>query len=352
MNKRRIRLAFKLLSGFRPNKDFVKYVVNRVRVACFNPHKEVRVNYPTGLMLELGNRCNLHCIICPREYKYGKQMDQGFMSLENVYKIVDEVYPYLDSIGLTGLGETLLYPHLEEVVKYIKSKRKNLVISMSTNANFSGCVEKIAPLLPYLDSVQFSVDGVGSTYETIRPNTRFETIAENIKRIVSASDGNTEFVINTVITPENYDNIIPVIDFAQSVGIKFVNFNRINLASIPERDFEEHNKFFHSEEYRSVLKEFRERQKTMKGITFSEETDGNGGSFQDCTFPWYHQYITWDGYMVPCCAKPFPKEKNFGNVFEKGVMGVLNGDEFLEWRRLWQKNVTPGFCKHCNNIRL
>lgn len=28
--------------------------------------------------------------------------------------------PYLDSIGLTGLGETMMYPHLLDVLKHIK----------------------------------------------------------------------------------------------------------------------------------------------------------------------------------------------------------------------------------------
>ena len=56
-------------------------------------------------------------------------MNQGFMKPEQVYKIVDEIYPYLDSIGLTGLGETFLYPELLEVCKYIKEKRKDLVMS-------------------------------------------------------------------------------------------------------------------------------------------------------------------------------------------------------------------------------
>lgn len=351
MNRRRLKLVIKLILGVKPGMNLFRYLKNRIKVLLFNPHKETVVNYPTGLMLELGNKCNLHCTICPREYIYGKQMDLGFMPLDNACKIIDEVYPYLDSIGLTGLGETLLYPHLKEVVLYIKSKRKNLIITISTNANFPGCVEKIVPLLPYLDNVQFSVDGVGSTYETIRPNTSFDQIEKNIRQIVK-SGKDTEFMINTVITPENYTNIIPVIDFAESIGIKYVNFNRINLASIPERDFNSHNTFFHSDEYRAILNEFRKRQAKNPGITFSDETAEGGGSFQDCTFPWYHQYITWDGYMVPCCAKPFPKEKNFGNVFERGVMGVLNGEEFLAWRRLWQKNITPGFCKHCNTIRL
>ena len=71
-------------------------------------------------MIELGNVCNLHCNICPREYEYGKRMDIGFMPLDNAKNIQDQMIPYLDSIGLTGLGETMMYPHLLDVLKHIK----------------------------------------------------------------------------------------------------------------------------------------------------------------------------------------------------------------------------------------
>jgi len=87
-----------------------------------NPHKQIVLPYPTGIMLELGNRCNLHCIICPREYRYGKNMDQGFMPLDRAYKVVDELYPYLDSIGLTGLRNTIVSAYVGSGTIYQKEK--------------------------------------------------------------------------------------------------------------------------------------------------------------------------------------------------------------------------------------
>lgn len=353
MNKRHLFLATKMLKSKIFDRNIFRYGVNKIRAMRLNPHKQAVLPYPTGIMLELGNRCNLHCIICPREYRYGKNMDQGFMPLENAYQVIDELYPYLDSIGLTGLGETLLYPHLLEVVQYIKNKNKSIIITISTNANFTGCVDKIKPLLPYLDNVQFSVDGIGSVYETVRPNTHFEDIAENIRQIVELGRKDTIFMINTVITRENYLDLPKVVEFADSLNIRFVTFTRINLASIPEFDRKEYTAFFHSQAYKDLLAEFTKLQKTHPDIMFSEETKEGTGAFQNCMYAWHHQYITWDGYMVPCCSKPFPKEINFGNVFtDGGVMKVLNGNKYLAWRHLWQRNETPDFCSYCNSICL
>lgn len=353
ITKRHIQLGLKWLKGMRPNYQLLLYLQNQLRWMRFDKHQKVVIPYPKGIMLELGNRCNLHCITCPREYQFGKQMDQGFMPLENAKKIIDELAPYLTSIGLTGLGETLLYPHLLEVVQYIKQKRPNLITTISTNAHFVGCVEKMIPLLPYLDSVQFSVDGVGAVYETIRPNTDFAFIEDNIRRIVQAGNGNTSFMINTIITPENCAGLENIIDFADQLGIPYVNYDRINLASIKELDRKAYTQFFHGETYRQLLAALDEKTGKHPGLTFNHETQEGQGCFQDCSFPWFHQFITWDGYMVPCCIKPFPKEHNFGNVFtDGGVMTVLNSPKYQAWRKLWQKNQTPKFCEQCNNICL
>ena len=71
-------------------------------------------------------------------------------------------------------------------------------------------------------------------------------------------------------------------------------------------------------------------------------------SFQKCRFPWSHFYICWDGFIAPCCAKPFPKELNFGNVFENGVLNVLNSKKYRNFRTLWYKNQAPNFCNKCH----
>ena len=56
--------------------------------------------------------------------------------------------------------------------------------------------------------------------------------------------------------------------------------------------------------------------------------------------------------MTPCCAKPFPKELNFGNVFETSLMQCLNSKEYRQFREMWYKNETPEFCKKCHVVDL
>jgi MoaA/NifB/PqqE/SkfB family radical SAM enzyme len=55
-------------------------------------------------MFEVTNHCNLGCITCPREYAFGHAMAKGSIDLDKMKKVIDEVAPYIDSIGLTGIG--------------------------------------------------------------------------------------------------------------------------------------------------------------------------------------------------------------------------------------------------------
>jgi radical SAM protein with 4Fe4S-binding SPASM domain len=55
----------------------------------------------------------------------------------------------------------------------------------------------------------------------------------------------------------------------------------------------------------------------------------------------------WDGYIPPCCAKPFPKELNFGNVFQDGLINTLNSKDFQNFRNIWLNKEYPEFCNKC-----
>jgi len=301
-------------------------------------------------MLELGNVCNLHCRMCPREYEYGKQMDVGFMPKEKAMSIIDEAYPYLTSIGLTGLGETLLHPHLLEIMQYIKQKKPAVIITISTNAHFNGYLEKMMPLLQYTDNIQFSVDGVGDIYEKMRPNTHFDNIKENIRATIKASQQyGCSFMINFVVTKTNYTDMCNVVRLADELNINSLNFNCVSVASMPNQPRSYYD-FFKSEEYLSEVAKVKELAEQYPQIEVTGMCYPYQASFHDCNFPWEYPYITWDGYYVPCCGKPFPKLLNFGNVFEEGLMPVLNSKKAQAFRRLWQKNTAPSFCHNCQLV--
>ena len=350
MNGRRLKKAIKRLSHLPKGKYFFRYSWNKVRHFYYKATKSTKVAYPSTVMIELSAHCNLHCITCPREYAYGKEMDKGYMPIENAKKIIDELWPYLDSVGLTGMGETLLYKEIEEIVDYIKSKNKGIIISISTNAVFPNFIETITPLVGKIDTIQISIDGLKDVYETIRLNASFNLLDDNLRTLRRLfPETETTFMLNMVVTKENYHQMADIISYADEVGIQYMNFSLFNLASVTKVSSDYYN-LYKSSDFINALKIANERKKQVKNVIVSNWDYDSKNGFRKCSLPWSHFAICWNGEIPPCCAKPFPKVLSFGNVFKEGVMSALNSDKFRSFRMLWYKNETPGFCSKCHYI--
>ena len=350
LNARRRRLLIKYIKGVKFDRNLVKFIFNHLRWLALRREKNCIIPHPTNLMLELSAVCNLHCIMCAREFKYGKEMDKGFMPLEQVKRIVDMTLPYLTSIGLTGLGETLLYPHFAEICRYIKGLKSNVIISISTNAQFKEYLDTLKEAIDYIDNIQISVDGIGATYEEIRPNTSFENVKVNILATSElCRNRGVEFKLNFVIMPQNFMDMKKIVDLAKETGAQSVEFNQMNIASNPSKDRRFYD-FFTSEPYLKAVSELRQYAREKSVEISLMDFDANS-DFKKCNFPWDHPYITWNGYFIPCCGKPFPKLLNFGNVFEsESIMDVLNSPKAQAFRRAWQKGQAPSFCKNCQHV--
>lgn len=348
MKKRKIKKAFKRLRYLPGGMNFFRYSTNKVRTYTNKFSKSLKVVYPSTIMLEVTNYCNLHCITCPREYQYGKQMDIGHMDINLLKKVIDQTYPYIDSVGLTGLGEPLLYKHLPEALDYIKSKNKGIITSLSTNASLGKTPELIAQIKQNIDTIQISIDGIGETYNKVRINGDYDKFLLNVKDIKKqVCDTDTDVTLNMVVVKENYHQITEMIELTQSLGFQNLSFTLFNLASVTDIGIEYYD-LFYSNEFKAELKKARQKANTVKNVDVSFWDYESENGFNKCPFPWSHFYISWDGYLPPCCAKPFPKELSFGDLNKSGLIDCLNSKEFQNFRSLWYKNITPGFCKKCH----
>ncbi len=324
INSRKLNRIKRRIKHLPQGKFLIKYLSNKAKYIYLMMIKSTKVAYPTSIILEVTNHCNLRCTICPLQYNFGQNMDKGLLNLEKTLKIIDEIFPYVDSIGLTGLGETLIHKNLLTILQYIKSKNKGIQTSMSTNAHVPNGHEYLLKLIPYLDQVQISIDGVNDIYDKIRIEGNFETFKQNVITYKSICDAQgVPLMFNFTITKENYHHMPEVLKLAEDIGIQYLNMNPLNITAVTTQDISYYN-FFYSASYKEMLSKTIQKSKGLKNVTLSlyDYTTKNG--FKKCIYPWIHNYVSWDGYMVPCCARPFPKELHFGNVFEQGVLNSLN----------------------------
>ena len=346
--KRKIEKACKILRNTRINGDFIKFIGNFSKRKFARLTAECDIPYPTTISLELTNKCNLKCTMCPREHKFGRELEYGNMDTNLAKKIIDEIYPYVVSVGLTGLGETLFANNLEEVAKYIKNKKKSIVIFISTNANIPDFIEKASKVLPYIDTIQISIDGTSDTYESIRVGGRFESFEHNIRQLVPlAKKHHVDVMFNMVVSKENYEEMPLVIEFAAKHKVPFVNFNYINVACIPEFSAE-YYEFFSGEEFKRVLNETIRKKDQYSDLEVTGLVDFKENLPGKCHLIWDHFQINYDGEIPPCCAKPFSKQLSFGNVKDESVISVLNSERAKLFRKTWENGKSHPFCRNCH----
>ena len=89
----------------------------------------------------------------------------------------------MDRITLTGLGEPLLYPHLNELIDYIYFINKGISIFLSTNAQSTKTPEIIQAISDKIDTLQISVDGIGEIFEKIRKKSASSAKSVGITRL-------------------------------------------------------------------------------------------------------------------------------------------------------------------------
>jgi radical SAM protein with 4Fe4S-binding SPASM domain len=352
MTKRKLQKALQRIQHLPKGKNFLKYSGNKIQSLFLSKSKSLKVSYPSSIMIELTNHCNIKCITCAREYAFGDQMAKGFMDFEKLKGIIDEIYPYVDSIGLTGLGETFLYKRIDEAVDYIKSKNKGIIVSCSINAHLPKSIEISEKLIGKIDTIQISIDGIGDVYNQVRKKADYNFFIKNTLGILNKAKGSSTVVMfNMVVLKENYHQMSDMLKLCDEIGVKYLNINPMNIVARTDLDNSYYD-FYLSKEFKDEYFKTKELARDFPDVELTFYDFESPASFKKCRFMWNYFYITWDGFVPPCCAKPFPKEKHFGNVFNQPLLEILNTKDYQDFRQDWFDEKNPEFCDKCFNMNL
>jgi len=152
--------------------------------------------------LELTKRCNLTCIYC---YANAGEVAENELTLKETLDTINQAYRLgARKIGIIGGGETLLYPHLFNVINFMK----DLGISVSVFTNATLITTEIAKKL-FDKKVNVvakcnSLDPKTQDFLTgVKGN--FGRIQEGIKNLIRAGypTEKTALVLETVICRQN-----------------------------------------------------------------------------------------------------------------------------------------------------
>lgn len=320
-----------------------------------------RVRYqPTKLQLETTNRCNLGCIECYRtNLDFKAQL--GDLSFENFCRIVDQ-FPYLRGISLFGLGEPLMNRELGDMLAYLRKDRPEVRPYITTNATLLD-EQRVEMLVDHRVDLTVSLNAATSpTYRQTIGDRRYDLplIVDNLKRLsMAARRADLRFTICMVIMNENVAEITDYVRLAHDVGAHEAYFGEQNYDAAGDRigDLLLQN----PESVRRQLAAARELGAQLGIRVGHSKRDpviwGVKEAFVPCKYLWKMPYVSWDGYLLPCCARPFPGVFNFGQIVANGdrqastFSDLWFSEPYSTMRRRVAKGMTGGLCDGCQHLR-
>lgn len=143
---------------------------------------------PRYVSIALTNACDLKCLHC-----YAPKNSAMLAFDKLIDWLVDLDANGCISVGFGG-GEPTLYPRLAKLCSYA-AKETNLAVTMTTHAHRLSD-QLMSELAGNLHFVRVSMDGIGSTYESIRCRP-FNTLLERIIALELVARFGINFVVNS-----------------------------------------------------------------------------------------------------------------------------------------------------------
>ncbi len=142
----------------------------------------IKNKLPKAVFLQIINRCNSKCLMCPYKDTYAKQPKKQ-MALGLFKKILNDLTPeYRGQIGLYLHCEPFLDSRLFELITMAKKLCPESNVQISTNASSLGSVIARELCKTPVDTIIFNVNGgTKETYEKLMPPLVWDETIHNIK---------------------------------------------------------------------------------------------------------------------------------------------------------------------------
>lgn len=322
---------------------------------------------PEYLQIEPVGMCNLRCEMCPIQFRqdgppYGPP---AFMAFDDFTQLIDQ-FAGLKELHLQGLGEPMMHPRFFDMVGYATERG----IRVSTNSNLTLLSEKRAALCVSSGLVAISVSLDAATapvFEKIRVKARFTKVLRNIDRLVTAraqaGQRQPDIRLVMVIMQQNLDELPDLVELAHAHGIDalFVqhlchDFGEQGLPAQyrPMREFVEAQTLLNDDPVRvqavfSAARAIADRlgvDLRLPRTAIRQHPPGTPGQ-KRCDWPWRGAYVAYNGMSMPCCMIATPDRFNFGNMVQKGVTPVWDGEAYQQFRAQLSSDTPPDICSTC-----
>ena len=292
---------------------------------------------PTYVQVEVANRCNLSCIMCPivelSSARPRKLLDaHGFAAIAGQF-------PALRRADLQGIGEPLLNPHVEDIAAWCSGR--GIQVGFVTNGLLLDETRAHSILAAGVEHVVFSMDSVDpSIYARIRHGGRLDLLLANIRRFVEMrrERGLQRPAIGmmAVAMKENLDGLARVVEVAAELRVDALTIKGLNPTPNPSQKPETHKEAVAAIQAAALAA-------PQLAVTIACENDR---SRLRCRWPWTAAYVTVEGDLTPCCNCADARVGSLGNVLQQPFLELWNATAYREFRRELRDGM-PEICASC-----
>ena len=305
--KNSISKSIKILLSHR---SLTKYIQNRIKWH-YHPRLSILEEYPFHVDIELSSYCQLKCPMCFRTHRPIE--NQGNMKFSTFQKIIDEISGKVYSIKFTGRGETLINNEFSRFMEYLKNKKFGEV-AIITNGQFLDNQKMLSIIENGIDRIAFSIDGLKEKYEKIRAPIKYEEIFSIVSKLYELRKSRG--------------------------GLKpLIRIQAVKTSIDKEKQF------------LNTWKNISDEIFFLEYKDYSEEAANDEQADYYCPALYQRMMIHWDG-TVPMCINDEYEEGVVGNILEKSVSEIWNGQRLNRAREIHKKGLRDKAYKNCARCAL
>jgi len=279
--------------------------------------------YPRYILIEPTKLCNMHCQMCSNPYL--PQQEKGNMTYENFLKIIGQ-FPRTKVVILQGLGEIFLNPDIFKMLTHLKENGYYVQFATNSSLLTNEVIQTLSEL--EIDEIRLSLNTLNPhLYKQIQGVDAIDKVTENMKKLVRSVNQKSLVMINMVLSKDNYEEITDMIDFAVNNNIK-----TLRLSWIQEKGDEAQRAFVSERKLPTMNLNNIKKDVKKKGVKLLVNIPNKRHAL-NCQAIYNTVYITWDGFVTPCCHLENPKIINFGNILETSFKKIWNGKKYKEFRK-------------------
>lgn len=286
--------------------------------------------FPLYVNLVINRRCNLKCVYCFGEYYNRKEEEY---SLEEIKKIIDQIYSMGTRYILIQGGEPFLQKDLGAIIEYID--KKGIIPAITTNGTLTHRIVN-TPQLSRLDYICFSLDGFGEGNDKQRGVGVFDKIMASVEKIREHFP-KLKIKFNSVLTKYTIDSFPEFLDFCQKKNIDIqvgYLFKEHPIAAPPEKVKKMADFIYQKKKHGAGIVASADTLKYVRDWPFEGEIWVTkekaqrqfGKKAKECQYGHYEIVIDNNGNLYPCNAlqgDPSFKPKNLKEVGIKAAFGHL-----------------------------